>query len=240
MRFRLNFFKILRLIVIAAFAVYAFQMAGKFMKEKNKKTDEVAKTFDIRKNDFHNSENKGKKTEEEQKAAENTQTNNIQAINTDTAQNNQAQNTENKVEEQKTDAEKEAAAKAAEQKNKELEAQKIQKELSEQKKKEVEAAKKTQEKAEAEKKAKEAVAQKTAGRKYLQVATLQTEAAAKKVAAQLGGNFTVQAIKGSSRRTMYRVVSASTDNPQTLSAMESQVKSKLGGSYKYIVRTAGK
>lgn len=246
MRFRLNFFKILRLIVIAAFAVYAFQMAGKFMKEKNKKTDEVAKTFDIRKNDFHNSENKGKKTEEEQKAAENTQTNNIQAINTDTAQNNQAQNTENKVEEQKTDAEKEAAAKAeadkkaAEQKNKELEAQKIQKELSEQKKKEVEAAKKTQEKAEAEKKAKEAVAQKTAGRKYLQVATLQTEAAAKKVAAQLGGNFTVQAIKGSSGRTMYRVVSASTDNPQTLSAMESQVKSKLGGSYKYIVRTAGK
>ena len=242
MRFRLNFFKILRLIVIVAFAVYAFQMAGKFMKEKNKKTDEVAKTFDIRKNDFHNSENKGKKTEEEQKAAENTQTNNIQAINTDTAQNNQVQNTENKVEEQKTDAEKEAEAdkKAAEQKNKELETQKIQKELSEQKKKEVEAAKKAQEKAEAEKKAKEAAAQKTAGRRYLQVATLQTEAAAKKVAAQLGGNFTVQAIKGSSGRTMYRVVSASTDNPQTLSAMESQVKSKLGGSYKYIVRTAGK
>ncbi len=107
-----------------------------------------------------------------------------------------------------------------------------------QKNKEIEANKKAKE--EAAKKAKENTAQKMTNKKFLQVATLQTEEAAKKVAAQLGGNFSVQAIKGTSGKTMYRVISSSTDNAQTLSAMEAQVKSKFGASYKYIVRTAGK
>ena len=242
MRFRLNFFKILRLIVIIAFIIYAFSIGKQFLKEKNKNTEKVTKTFDIRKDDFHNSENKGKKTE-------NTQTD-IKAVNPPVTQTQTVENTNgttetpnntNKTDEQKTgtasqqQAEKEAKEKAdalkkaEEQKKKDLEAQKIQNDLLAQKTKE-----------EAAKKAKENTAQKMTNKKFLQVATLQTEEAAKKVAAQLGGDFSVQAIKGTSGKTMYRVISSSTDNAQTLSAMEAQVKSKFGASYKYIVRTAGK
>ena len=223
MRFRLNFFKILRLIVIIAFIIYAFSIGKQFLKEKNKNTEKVTKTFDIRKDDFHNSENKGKKTE-------NTQTD-IKAVNPPVTQTQTVENTNgttetpndtNKTDEQKTgtasqqQAEKEAKEKAdalkkaEEQKKKDLEAQKIQNDLLAQKNKEIEANKKAK------------------------------EEAAKKVAAQLGGNFSVQAIKGTSGKTMYRVISSSTDNAQTLSAMEAQVKSKFGASYKYIVRTAGK
>ena len=251
MRFRLNFFKILRLIVIIAFIIYAFSIGKQFLKEKNKNTEKVTKTFDIRKDDFHNSENKGKKTE-------NTQTD-IKAVNPPVTQTQTVESTNgttetpndtNKTDEQKTgtasqqQAEKEAKEKAdalkkaEEQKKKDLEAQKIQNDLLAQKNKEIEADKKARE--EAAKKVKENTAQKMTNKKFLQVATLQTEEAAKKVAAQLGGNFSVQAIKGTSGKTMYRVISSSTDNAQTLSAMEAQVKSKFGASYKYIVRTAGK
>lgn len=246
MRFRLNPFKILRLIVIIAFIVYAFVLGKQFMKEKNKKTDEVTKEFEIRKNDFHNSENKTKENNDEQKK-ENSVQENEKKESGSAEQNSQSQTltTENKEETNKIKEESQPpveaeAAKKAEELKKEQETQKIQNELLAQKKKEVEAAKKAKEKEEAEKKAKENAVKKTAGRKYLQVATLQTDAAARKVATQLGGNFTVQPVKGTSGKTMYRVVSISTDNPQTLSAMEAQVKNKFGSSYKYIVRTAGK
>ncbi|RRD39752.1 hypothetical protein EII29_05700 [Leptotrichia sp. OH3620_COT-345] len=209
------------------------------MKEKNKKTNEVTEKFEIRRNDFHNSENKNKENNDENKnnirkneKKENElqdQKGQSQVLNTG------SEEADKKKSENQSLTEAEEIKKAEEQK-KEQEAQKIQNDLLAQKKKEIEAVQKEK----ADKKEKENVVKRTAGRKYLQVATLQTEAAAKKVTAQLGGNFTVQAVKGTSGRTMYRVISVSTDNPQTLSAMEAQVRNKLGSSYKYIVRTVGK
>ena len=101
---------------------------------------------------------------------------------------------------------------------------------------------------EAEKKAKEkALAQqaqkknnevKKIPRKYIQVATLSSEAAAKSAVSKLGGSFSYHKISGKGK-TLYVIVSASTDNQATLSSLENQVKSKLPSS-KYIVRTAGK
>jgi hypothetical protein len=54
----------------------------------------------------------------------------------------------------------------------------------------------------------------------------------------LGGSFSYQKIAGKGK-TLYVIVSVSTDNQATLSSLENQVKSKLPSS-KYIVRTAGK
>ena len=75
-------------------------------------------------------------------------------------------------------------------------------------------------------------------KKYIQVATLGSEAAAKSAVSKLGGNFNYQKISGKGK-TLYVVVSVSTDNPSTLSSLENQVKTKLP-STKYIVRSAGK
>jgi len=75
-------------------------------------------------------------------------------------------------------------------------------------------------------------------RKYIQVATLSSEAAAKSAVSKLGGSFSYHKISGKGK-TLYVIVSVSTDNQATLSSLENQVKSKLPSS-KYIVRTAGK
>ena len=75
-------------------------------------------------------------------------------------------------------------------------------------------------------------------KKYIQVATLNSEAAAKSAVSKLGGSFNYQKISGKGK-TLYVIVSVSTDNPATLSSLENQVKTKLPSS-KYIVRTAGK
>ena len=75
-------------------------------------------------------------------------------------------------------------------------------------------------------------------RKYIQVATLSSEAAARSAVSKLGGSFSYQKIAGKGK-TLYVIVSVSTDNQATLSSLENQVKSKLPSS-KYIVRTAGK
>ena len=102
------------------------------------------------------------------------------------------------------------------------------------------AAKKAQQEAAAKAKAeaaKKAAAAKKGPKKYLQVASLASESAAKATVRKLGGNFRYQksSVNG---RTVYVVMSAMTDNPSTLSAMERQVKSRIGAGY--IVRTIGK
>ena len=102
------------------------------------------------------------------------------------------------------------------------------------------AAKKAQQEAAAKAKAeaaKKAAAAKKGPKKYLQVASLASESTAKATVRKLGGNFRYQksSVNG---RTVYVVMSAMTDNPSTLSAMERQVKSRIGAGY--IVRTIGK
>ena len=98
--------------------------------------------------------------------------------------------------------------------------------------------KKAKEKAQAQQAQKKPAETKKSTKKYIQVATLNSEAAAKSAVSKLGGSFNYQKISGKGK-TLYVIVSVSTDNPATLSSLENQVKTKLPSS-KYIVRSAGK
>ena len=104
--------------------------------------------------------------------------------------------------------------------------------------KRIEEEKKAKEKALAQQAQKKNNEVKKIPRKYIQVATLSSEAAARSAVSKLGGSFSYQKIAGKGK-TLYVIVSVSTDNQATLSSLENQVKSKLPSS-KYIVRTAGK
>ena len=101
-----------------------------------------------------------------------------------------------------------------------------------------EAEKKAKGKAQVQQAQKKPAETKKISKKYIQVATLGSEAAAKSAVSKLGGNFNYQKISGKGK-TLYVVVSVSTDNPATLTSLENQVKTKLP-STKYIVRSAGK
>ena len=127
----------------------------------------------------------------------------------------------------KAKEQKEAATREAERKAKE------QKEAADR-----EAEKKAKGKAQVQQAQKKPAETKKISKKYIQVATLGSEAAAKSAVSKLGGNFNYQKISGKGK-TLYVVVSVSTDNPSTLSSLENQVKTKLP-STKYIVRSAGK
>ena len=127
----------------------------------------------------------------------------------------------------KAKEQKEAATREAERKAKE------QKEAAAR-----EAEKKAKGKAQVQQAQKKPAETKKISKKYIQVATLGSEAAAKSAVSKLGGNFNYQKISGKGK-TLYVVVSVSTDNPSTLSSLENQVKTKLP-STKYIVTSAGK
>ena len=73
-------------------------------------------------------------------------------------------------------------------------------------------------------------------KKYIQVASVGTESAAKEIAKKLGGNFYYKktSVNG---RTVYVVMSNMTDNPNTLKAMENQAKKVRSG---YMIRSVGK
>ena len=73
-------------------------------------------------------------------------------------------------------------------------------------------------------------------KKYIQVASVTTEASARGIAKRLGGNFYYKktTVNG---KTAYVVMSNMTDNPNTLKAMENQAKRAGGG---YMIRSVGK
>lgn len=77
---------------------------------------------------------------------------------------------------------------------------------------------------------------KSGTKKYIQVASVGTESAAKEIAKKLGGNFYYKktSVNG---RTVYVVMSNMTDNPNTLKAMENQAKKVRSG---YMIRSVGK
>ena len=97
-----------------------------------------------------------------------------------------------------------------------------------------EAAKKTKE--EAAKRARENAKKHQGPKKYIQVASVTTEASARGIAKRLGGNFYYKktTVNG---KTAYVVMSNMTDNPNTLKAMENQAKRAGGG---YMIRSVGK
>ena len=97
-----------------------------------------------------------------------------------------------------------------------------------------EAARKARE--EAAKKAREDAKKRQAKgpKKYIQVASVGTESAARGITKKLGGNFYYKktTVNG---RTVYVVMSNMTDNPNTLKAMENQAKKAGSG---YMIRSA--
>lgn len=97
-----------------------------------------------------------------------------------------------------------------------------------------EAAKKAKE--EAAKRARENAKKHQGPKKYIQVASVTTEASARGIAKRLGGNFYYKktTVNG---KTAYVVMSNMTDNPNTLKAMENQAKRAGGG---YMIRSVGK
>ena len=161
-----------------------------------------------------------------------------------------------KLEAQKLEMQKAAQQKAAEQKRQE-EAKLAARQAEIKKQQQIEAARKEQAmaqaraeaarqraKEEAAKKAKEEAAKRArenakkhqGPKKYIQVASVTTEASARGIAKRLGGNFYYKktTVNG---KTVYVVMSNMTDNPNTLKAMENQAKRAGGG---YMIRSVGK
>ena len=240
MSFRINPYKIIRLVGLIVVLSYGFVEISEFKKKKMQETGKVEKTLNIRKKDFYNS------PEEKEKILN--PGNEITVI---TSSNNKTETDQSGVPEQISEANKESQKTDETQQKVDKEKAEALKKVKEQKKALAEKKAKEQKEAatrEAEKKAKEkALAQqaqkknnevKKIPRKYIQVATLSSEAAAKSAVSKLGGSFSYQKIAGKGK-TLYVIVSVSTDNQATLSSLENQVKSKLPSS-KYIVRTAGK
>lgn len=170
-----------------------------------------------------------KKAQEQKKAEEEAQRKIVDQI---------AQQKKAAAEKKAREAEEIAAAKKAKE-QKEAATREAEKKAKEQKEAAArEAEKKAKGKAQVQQAQKKPAETKKISKKYIQVATLGSEAAAKSAVSKLGGNFNYQKISGKGK-TLYVVVSVSTDNPSTLSSLENQVKTKLP-STKYIVRSAGK
>lgn len=282
MSFRINPFKILRIVGIIGVITYAGVEYSNYKSRVVKETLEITKDIKIRRKDFYMTQdyknnltvpqqtvdqtnkdvaqvitskdsdtkkvdlvNNGQKKDDstEEQVKNNSEQANEEAKKQEEAKKNEEakkQEEARKKEQQELEAKREkqeaqrkaeaAAAKAAAEKKAQQQAEAAK----------IAAAKKAQQEAAAKAKAeaaKKAAAAKKGPKKYLQVASLASESAAKATVRKLGGNFRYQksSVNG---RTVYVVMSAMTDNPSTLSAMEKQVKSRIGTGY--IVRTIGK
>lgn len=282
MSFRINPFKILRIVGIIGVITYAGVEYSNYKSRVLKETSEITKDIKIRRKDFYMTQdyknnltvpqqtvdqtnkdvaqvitskdsdtkkvdlvNNGQKKDDstEEQVKNNSEQANEEAKKQEEAKKNEEakkQEEARKKEQQELEAKREkqeaqrkaeaAAAKAAAEKKAQQQAEAAK----------IAAAKKAQQEAAAKAKAeaaKKAAAAKKGPKKYLQVASLASESAAKATVRKLGGNFRYQKslVNG---RTVYVVMSAMTDNPSTLSAMERQVKSRIGAGY--IVRTIGK
>lgn len=279
MSFRINPFKILRIVGIIGVITYAGVEYSNYKSRVVKETSEITKDIKIRTKDFYMTQDyKNNLTVPQQTvdqtnkdvtkviAAKDSDTKKVDLANDGQKKDNSTEQVKNSSEQANEEVKKQEEARKNEEAKKQEEARKEQQELDAkrekqeaQRKAEVAAAKaaaekKAQQQAEAAKiaaakkaqqeaiaKAKAEAAKKAAvkkgPKKYLQVASLASESAAKATVRRLGGNFRYQksSVNG---RTVYVVMSAMTTNPSTLSSMERQVKSRLGTGY--IVRTIGK
>lgn len=282
MSFRINPFKILRIVGIIGVITYAGVEYSNYKSRVVKETSEITKDIKIRRKDFYMTQDYKNNLTVPQQTVDQTNKDVAQVITSkdsdtkkvDLVNNGQKKDdsteeqVKNNSEQANEEAKKQEEAKKNEEAKKQEEARKKeQQELEDKREKQeaqrkaeaaaakaaaekkaqqqaeaakIAAAKKAQQEAAAKAKAeaaKKAAAAKKGPKKYLQVASLASESAAKATVRKLGGNFRYQksSVNG---RTVYVVMSAMTDNPSTLSAMERQVKSRIGAGY--IVRTIGK
>ena len=282
MSFRINPFKILRIVGIIGVITYAGVEYSNYKSRVLKETSEITKDIKIRRKDFYMTQDYKNNLTVPQQTVDQTNKDVAQVITSkdsdtkkvDLVNNGQKKDdsteeqVKNNSEQANEEAKKQEEAKKNEEAKKQEEARKKEQQELEAKREKQEAqrkaeaatakaaaekkaqqqaeaakiaaAKKAQQEAAAKAKAeaaKKAAAAKKGPKKYLQVASLASESAAKATVRKLGGNFRYQKslVNG---RTVYVVMSAMTDNPSTLSAMERQVKSRIGAGY--IVRTIGK
>ena len=265
MSFRLNPFKVMRAVGIVAIVVYGAVLVTGYKKSKVNTTESITKDMKVRNKNFYNSkdyknnltlpkqvvENNNEtvaKEMEQAKPAEtvdlqkNSANSNKQKTDAKAADEAKKKEEQAKLEAQKSEMQKAAQQKAAEQKRQE-EAKLAARQAEIKKQQQIEAARQRA-KEEAAKKAKEEAAKRArenakkhqGPKKYIQVASVTTEASARGIAKRLGGNFYYKktTVNG---KTAYVVMSNMTDNPNTLKAMENQAKRAGGG---YMIRSVGK
>ena len=281
MSFRINPFKILRIVGIIGVITYAGVEYSNYKSRVVKETSEITKDIKIRRKDFYMTQDYKNNLTVPQQTVDQTNkdvaqvitskdsdTKKVDLVNNGQKKDDSTEQVKNNSEQANEEAKKQEEAKKNEEAKKQEEARKKEQQELEAKREKQEAqrkaeaaaakaaaekkaqqqaeaakiaaAKKAQQEAAAKAKAeaaKKAAAAKKGPKKYLQVASLVSESAAKATVRKLGGNFRYQksSVNG---RTVYVVMSAMTDNPSTLSAMERQVKSRIGTGY--IVRTIGK
>ena len=281
MSFRINPFKILRIVGIIGVITYAGVECSNYKSRVLKETSEITKDIKIRRKDFYMTQDYKNNLTVPQQTVDQTNkdvaqvitskdsdTKKVDLVNNGQKKDDSTEQVKNNSEQANEEAKKQEEAKKNEEAKKQEEARKKEQQELEAKREKQEAqrkaeaaaakaaaekkaqqqaeaakiaaAKKAQQEAAAKAKAeaaKKAAAAKKGPKKYLQVASLASESAAKATVRKLGGNFRYQksSVNG---RTVYVVMSAMTDNPSTLSAMERQVKSRIGAGY--IVRTIGK
>jgi len=281
MIFRINPFKILRIVGIIGVITYAGVEYSNYKSRVLKETSEITKDIKIRRKDFYMTQDYKNNLTVPQQTVDQTNkdvaqvitskdsdTKKVDLVNNGQKKDDSTEQVKNNSEQANEEAKKQEEAKKNEEAKKQEEARKKEQQELEAKREKQEAqrkaeaaaakaaaekkaqqqaeaakiaaAKKAQQEAAAKAKAeaaKKAAAAKKGPKKYLQVASLASESAAKATVRKLGGNFRYQksSVNG---RTVYVVMSAMTDNPSTLSAMERQVKSRIGAGY--IVRTIGK
>lgn len=281
MSFRINPFKILRIVGIIGVITYAGVEYSNYKSRVVKETSEITKDIKIRRKDFYMTQDYKNNLTVPQQTVDQTNkdvaqvitskdsdTKKVDLVNNGQKKDDSTEQVKNNSEQANEEAKKQEEAKKNEEAKKQEEARKKEQQELEAKREKQEAqrkaeaaaakaaaekkaqqqaeaakiaaAKKAQQEAAAKAKAeaaKKAAAAKKGPKKYLQVASLASESAAKATVRKLGGNFRYQKslVNG---RTVYVVMSAMTDNPSTLSAMEKQVKSRIGTGY--IVRTIGK
>ena len=245
MSFRLNPFKVMRAVGIVAIIAYGVVLITGYKKSRVTTTDSVTKDMKIRKKDFYNSEEyKNNLTLPAQVIENNNETvvkeieqaKAAQPVDLKNNNNNGANSSEQKSNTNSETKKREEQARLDAQKK--LEEQKRQEAAKEEARK-AEIKKAQQEKARKQAQAEEhAKSQASKGpKRYIQVASVSSEASAKAMAKKLGRNFYYKKTKVNGR-TAYVIMSNMTDNPDTLKAMENQAKSKSSGGY--MIRSVGK
>ena len=237
MSYRLNPYKILRSVVILAVIICLGVLAFNFKKSKESATNEIKKDVKVReKNFFKSKDYKNNLT----LPKENIQENNKNVINDIKTNDNKTKNVDlqdikkddaNK----KNEDEKKNQEKAKEQqKNNQQEIEK-QKQKAKEEAARIEKEKAQKAKAVAEQKAKAEAAK--GPKKYIQVASVKTEAGARSITKKLGGNFYYKKTVVNGKKA-YVVMSNMTNDQAKLNSMQKTVKSKYGSDY--MIRGGGK
>ena len=237
MSYRLNPYKILRSVVILAVIICLGVLTFNFKKSKESATNEIKKDVKVRgKNFFKSKDYKNNLT----LPKENIQENNKNVINDIKTNDNKTKNVDlqdikkddanKKIEDEKKNQEK---AKE-QQKNNQQEIEK-QKQKAKEEAARIEKEKAQKAKAVAEQKAKAEAAK--GPKKYIQVASVKTEAGARSITKKLGGNFYYKKTVVNGKKA-YVVMSNMTNDQAKLNSMQKTVKSKYGSDY--MIRGGGK